>query len=123
IGAGRTSIRRFPRRGGCWRGQSSTSSSRPQLTHARRWLWAAQGLVTLAVVAFVARSIARNWTEFRSLHVALTVTPAWIAASALTVLATYIMQIESWRRILAGLPQGLPLATAARTWGLAHLRR
>jgi len=74
-------------------------------------------------VAFVARSIARNWTEFRSLHVALTVTPAWIAASALTVLATYIMQIESWRRILAGWHQRLPFAGAARTWSLANLGR
>ena len=74
-------------------------------------------------MAFVARSIARNWTEFRSLHVALTVTPAWIAASALTVLATYIMQIESWRRILAGWHQRLPFAAAARTWSLANLGR
>ena len=74
-------------------------------------------------MAFVARSIARNWTEFRSLHVALTVTPAWIAASALTVLATYIMQIESWRRILAGWHQRLPFAGAARTWSLANLGR
>src|SRR4029077_4966518 len=90
---------------------------------ARRWLWAAQGLVTLAVVAFVARSIARNWTEFRSLHVALTVTPVWLAASALTVLATYAMQIESWRRILAGWHQHLRFAPAARTWSLANLGR
>jgi len=89
----------------------------------RRWLWAAQGLVTLAVVAFVARSIARNWTEFRSLHVALTVTPVWLAASALTVLATYAMQIESWRRILAGWHQHLPFGPAARTWSLANLGR
>jgi hypothetical protein len=74
-------------------------------------------------VGFVARSIARNWTEFRSLHVALSVTPAWIAASALTVLATYAMQIESWRRILAGWHQHLPFAPAARTWSLANLGR
>ena len=74
-------------------------------------------------MAFVTRSIARNWSEFRSLHVALTVTPAWIAASALTVLATYIMQIESWRRILAGWHQRLPFAAAARTWSLANLGR
>ena len=75
------------------------------------------------MVGFVARSIARNWTEFRSLHVALSVTPAWIAASALTVLATYAMQIESWRRILAGWHQRLPFVAAARTWSLANLGR
>src|SRR5205807_1180684 len=93
-----------------------------ELTNPRRWLWAAQGLVTLAVVAFVARSIARNWTEFRSLHVALSVTPAWIAASALTVLATYAMQIESWRRILAGWHQRLPFAAAAAPHSAPPLR-
>src|SRR5207244_13423961 len=37
---------------------------------ARRWLWAVQGLVTLAVVAFVGRSIARHWSDFASLTVA-----------------------------------------------------
>jgi len=74
-------------------------------------------------VAFVTRSIAHNWSEFRALHVALTVTPAWIAASVLTVLATYVMQVESWRRILAGWHQRLPFAAAARTWSLANLGR
>ena len=74
-------------------------------------------------MTFVARSIARNWTEFRSLHVAVTVTPAWIGASALTVFATYLMQIESWRRILRGWHQRLPFAAAARTWSLANLGR
>jgi len=90
---------------------------------ARRWLWAVQGLVTLAVVAFVARSIARNWTEFRSLHVTLHVAPAWIAASVLVVLVTYGMQIESWRRILAGWGQRIAFGPAARTWSLANLGR
>src|SRR3989454_783114 len=87
------------------------------------WLWAVQGLVTLAVVAFVARSIARNWTEFRSLHVTLHVAPAWIAASVLVVLVTYGMQIESWRRILAGWGQRIAFGPAARTWSLANLGR
>src|SRR5205814_793977 len=75
----------------------STASPSP-----RRWPWAVQRLVTLAVLAFVGRSITRNWSEFRSLHVTLTIVPGWIVAAALVVLVTYVMQIESWRRILAG---------------------
>ncbi len=71
-----------------------------------------QGLVTLAVLAFVGRSIARNWSEFRSLHVTLTIVPGWIVAAALMVLVTYVMQIESWRRILAGWRQRLPFTSA-----------
>src|SRR2546422_7201539 len=55
---------------------------------ARRWLWAIQGLVTLAVVAFVVRSLARNWSEFRSLHVTLAIAPGWIAGSVVLVFLT-----------------------------------
>jgi uncharacterized membrane protein YbhN (UPF0104 family) len=90
---------------------------------ARRWLWAVQGLVTLAVVAFVGRSIARNWSEFRSLHVTLTLAPGWIAASVALVFLTYAMQIESWRRVLAGWGQRLAFGPAARTWSVANLGR
>jgi len=82
-----------------------------------------QGLVTLAVLAFVGRSITRNWSEFRSLHVTLTIVPGWIVAAALVVLVTYVMQIESWRRILAGWRQRLPFTSAARIWTLANLGR
>jgi len=39
------------------------------------------------------------------------------------VLATYAVQIESWRRILAGWHQRLRFAAAARTWSLANLGR
>ena len=90
---------------------------------ARRWLWAIQGLVTLAVLAFVGRSIARNWSEFRSLHVTLSIAPAWIAGSVVLVFLTYAMQIESWRRILAGWGQRLAFGPAARTWSVANLGR
>ena len=90
---------------------------------ARRWLWTVQGLVTLAVVAFVGRSIARNWSEFRSLHVTLAIAPGWIAGCVILVFLTYAMQIESWRRILAGWGQRLAFGPAARTWSVANLGR
>jgi len=90
---------------------------------ARRWLWALQGLVTFAVVVFVARAIGRNWGEFRSLHVALTMQPLWIAGAIVAVLATYVMQIESWRRVLGGWRQRIAFAAAARTWSMANLGR
>ena len=90
---------------------------------ARRWLWAVQGLVTLAVVGFVGRSIVRNWTEFRTLHVVLAVGPGWVAAAAIMVFLAYVMQVESWRRILAGWGQHLPFGPAARAWSVANLGR
>ena len=82
-----------------------------------------QGLVTLAVVAFVGRALARNWDQFRSLHVTLTIGPGWIAGSVLLVFLTYVMQVESWRRILAGWGQRLTFRVSARVWSLANLGR
>jgi uncharacterized membrane protein YbhN (UPF0104 family) len=96
---------------------------RPSGSPARRWLWVVQGLVTVAVVAFVGRALARNWDQFRSLHVTLTIGPGWIAASVLLVFLTYVMQVESWRRILAGWGQGIGFGAAARVWSLANLGR
>ena len=96
---------------------------RPPGATARRWLWVVQGLVTLAVVAFVGRALARNWDQFRSLHVTLTIGPGWIAGSVLLVFLTYVMQVESWRRILAGWGQRLAFRAAARVWSLANLGR
>jgi uncharacterized membrane protein YbhN (UPF0104 family) len=90
---------------------------------ARGWLWAAQLTVAAAVAALVAGSLARHWTAFRALHVALAVRPALLAAAVLTVCATYAVQIEAWRRILAGWRQRIGFGTAARTWSLANLGR
>src|SRR3989442_1371229 len=90
---------------------------------ARRWLCAIHGLVSVAGLAFVGRSIARNWSEFRSLHVTLSIAPVWIAGSVVMVFLTYAMQIESWRRILAGWGQHLAFGPAARTWSVANLGR
>src|SRR5256886_10834703 len=92
-------------------------------SQARGWLWAVQGLVTLAVVAFVAGSIGRSWAEFRSLHAVLAIKPVWIAGSALAVCASYVMHIESWRQVLHGWGQRITFGTAARTWSLANLGR
>jgi len=91
--------------------------------NARRWLRASSALVTVVVVVLVGRALGRNWAEFRSLHVALTVRPLWIVASVLLVLLTYVAQIESWRAVLAGWRQQLSFRAAARTWSLANLGR
>lgn len=93
------------------------------MIRARGWLWAGQCAVAAAVVAVVAGSLARNWTAFRATHVALAVRPALLAAAVLAVGATYAVQIEAWRRILAGWGQRIGFATAARTWSLANLGR
>ena len=89
----------------------------------RAWVWAVQGGVGAVVAALVWRAIGRNWDQFRSLHVPLALRPTWIALSVLVVFATYAMQIESWRRILAGWQQRLSYGRAARIWLLVNLGR
>ncbi len=93
------------------------------MIRARGWLWAVQLAVAGAVVALVAGSLARNWTAFRAVHVALAVRPALLAAAVLAVCATYAVQIEAWRRILAGWRQRIGFGAAARIWSLANLGR
>src|SRR3989475_1902885 len=92
-------------------------------SQARGWLWAVQGLVTLAVVALIARSIGPNWAEFRGPPADVTIKPVWIAGSALAVCASFVVHIESWRQILHGWGQRIGFGAAARTWSLANLGR
>jgi len=90
----------------------------------RKWLWwAVQGAVAAVVAVMVWRAIARNWNEFRSLHVTLALRPGWIALAVLAVFLAYALQIESWRRILAGWAQRLAYGRAARIWLLVNLGR
>ena len=94
------------------------------MANRRRWLvWLAQLVIAGVVVAMVWRTFAANWREFTSLHVALAPKPGWIALSVLAVLATYAIQIESWRRILARWGQRLAYGRAARIWLLVNLGR
>jgi len=85
--------------------------------------WGAQLVAALVVAVMVWRAIARNWSEFRSLHVALALKPGWIAMSVLVVFLTYAIQIESWRRILTAWAQRLAYGRAARIWLVVNLGR
>jgi uncharacterized membrane protein YbhN (UPF0104 family) len=90
----------------------------------RKWLWWVLQCVIAGIVGWMVWSaIARNWDEFRSLHVSLTLHPGWIGLSALGVILSYATSIEAWRRILAGWAQHLPYGRAARIWLVANLGR
>jgi hypothetical protein len=96
---------------------------RQGLTIRGWWLRAAKIAVSLIVLALIARSLARNWSAFRSVEVSLAPHIGWIALSAITVFVTYALQIESWRRVLAGWGQRLSFRDAARAWCLSNLGR
>jgi hypothetical protein len=89
----------------------------------KRWRVVVQGAVTVLVVAFVARAVARNWDDFRSMDVTLHLRADWLVVSVASTFFTYLLQIESWRRVLAGWRQSIGFVPAARAWCLANLGR
>jgi hypothetical protein len=87
----------------------------------RRWWRAGQWLAGLLVVAFMVRFVARNWAAIRAEPIAWHLSPGWIALSLALVLATYAVQVESWRRMLAGWGPRLGWLEAARVWVLSSM--
>jgi uncharacterized membrane protein YbhN (UPF0104 family) len=79
--------------------------------------------VAVLVLAMVWRALARNWSEFRSLHVTVGFRAGWLALAAGAVFLTYAIQILSWRGLLAGWGQRLRYGAAARIWLLVNLAR
>jgi hypothetical protein len=85
------------------------------------WLRAAQWLAGLAIVAFAARALLRNWTELRSQSLEWRVEPGWLVLSALLVWLMYALLIVAWRTMLAGWGQRLDGWSAARIWTVSSL--
>ncbi len=82
-----------------------------------------RAVVLVAVLVFVAQALARNWASLRTARFDLTLRPGWLAASLLSLVVVSALQIESWRRLLAGWSQSLSCLAAARIWFLANLGR
>jgi hypothetical protein len=102
-------------------GSAEAPAARPATPRPWRW-WVQLGLAA-AVLAFLVPAFARQWDEFRALRVAVHLAPSWLGLSMAIVLATYLLQVESWRRVLAGWGQQLPFGIAVRAWCLSNLAR
>lgn len=85
-------------------------------------IWAHVGLAAV-VLAFLIPAFVRQWHEFRAIRISVRPAPAWLALSVAIVLFTYLLQVESWRRVLAGWRQRLPFRIAIRAWCLSNLAR
>lgn len=87
----------------------------------KRWWRIGQWAAGLLVVAFIVRFVVRNWAAIRAEPIAWRIQPAWVLASLLLVLLTYAVQVESWRRMLAGWGPRLGWLEAARVWVLSSM--
>jgi hypothetical protein len=87
----------------------------------RRWWRWGQAIAGLLVIGFVVRSLARNWESVRAEPVAWQLAPQWILLSLVTVLVTYALLVESWRRMLAGWGPSLGYLEAARIWVVSSM--
>lgn len=82
-----------------------------------------QLIVVGAIAWFAARSLAGQWSAFRAR--AVTLDPSWsgVIGSALLVLATYALLIQSWRALVRAWGDRLAFGDAARIWSVSNLGR
>ena len=80
-------------------------------------------VMTAVVLAFVARALARHWSEFSAMRFDLAFRPWWLALTLAWIAVTTLLQVESWRHVLRGWGQHLRFSRAAEAWCLANLGR
>ncbi len=82
-----------------------------------------QFVVFLIVAWYVGRSLALNWAQLRATSFEFHLELGWMALSLLLAWSTYGLQVVSWRVILSGWGQRLPLLSLATIWFVANLGR
>ena len=86
-----------------------------QLWRAGRWI------LGLLVLAFVARTFARNWEDFQAQDLHWALRPVPLFASVTLVWAMYAMLIAAWRGMLTGWGDRLGWWDAVRIWTVSNL--
>jgi hypothetical protein len=86
-------------------------------------LWIGQAALFGVVAWYFWHALGPALQQFSTVQLNVAVEPGWIALAALTVLATYSVLIEAWRRVLVGWGQKLGYAQATRIWCLSNLAR
>lgn len=82
-----------------------------------------QVAIVAVVLAFVARSIARQWGELAALRATVDVDWSLMAASAAVVLISYAVLIWTWQRTVRAWGEQLSFRDAARIWFISNLGR
>ena len=88
----------------------------------RRWAWrVAQVVLTLALVAFAARQLWRQWSHASRAELRFDLNVGWMLAASALVFVTYLLLIETWRRVLGRLGAHVAFSPAARVWFASNL--
>jgi hypothetical protein len=82
---------------------------------------AAQWLFAAAVVWAAARALRGQWSAAAERLASLRIGWGWVLAATVVVFLTYLLLIETWRRVLAGWKAYLPFGVATRIWFVSNL--
>ena len=87
----------------------------------RRLFLAAQWLLAIAIVWYAIAALRGQWDEAAARLESLRPNWSYIGAATLIVFATYVLLIETWRRIIVAAGETLPFREAARIWFVSNL--
>lgn len=89
---------------------------------ARRKIFiAAQWLLAVAIVWYAIAALRGQWKEAGERLQSITPQWSWLALATLIVVATYLLLIETWRRVILASGQRLRFSDAARIWFVSNL--
>ena len=92
------------------------------MASARRSLFiAAQWLLAIAIVWYAVAALRGQWKDAGERLQTLNPQWGWIVAATVLVLATFVLLIETWRRIIVSSGQVLAFPDAARIWFVSNL--
>ncbi|MEO6068488.1 MAG: lysylphosphatidylglycerol synthase domain-containing protein [Gemmatimonadales bacterium] len=86
----------------------------------RTLLRVALSTVALVAVALAVRDLLRQWDQLTVQPIVWHLRPGALALAVIAALGTYLVLIDSWRRVLAGYDHTLPFPVAARVWILSN---
>lgn len=90
------------------------------MSPAARWRWV-QWVLGAGLIWLAGRSLLHNWNDLQAQQVTWAIRPAWLVAALAVMLASYVLQIEVWRRVVQALGFRLRWVQAARVCTVSNL--
>ena len=80
-----------------------------------------QWLLAAAVIWYAVRALRGQWSAAADRLASLDIAWPFVALATALVLATFLLLIDAWRRVIEGAGDSLSLAVAARIWFISNL--